>query len=384
MRQVKREVLQAARHRIWVLILGESGTGKELVARAMHRLSTRARGPFVAINCGALTESLLDSELFGIDDRVASSVAARPGLLEQANGGTLFLDEVGDMPLAMQVKLLRVLQEGELVRVGSRRASTPIRVDVRIIAATNKDLEAEVAAGRFREDLYWRLARWTIECPPLGDRGADVLELAARFVAAELPGAELSADASRALSLHKWGRGNIRELQAVVERASVRASARVSGRRILLEDLDPHFSELAGRRGGERAASQAESLLALGGELGEASPDALRSRSGIPKTSLGRLLCQLVSGGKLAVNGRWKTRRYSVAPPPAAVPLAGLSARQEQAVAHVQRTGRITRAEYAALVDVSIRTATRDLAEMVEAGVLRADGAGNKAGYMLP
>jgi transcriptional regulator with GAF, ATPase, and Fis domain len=206
-----------------VLITGESGTGKELVARAIHRTSGRAEGPFVAINCAALPDTLLESELFG-HERGAFTGADRqkPGRFEVASGGTLFLDEVTELSPGVQAKLLRVLQEREFQRVGGTQT---LRADVRLIAASNRDLAQQVTAGRFREDLFYRLNVFTVHLPPLRERGDDVLLLADHFVrtlGARMARGEvgLSRDARDALLGHAW-RGNIRELQNAVERALI-------------------------------------------------------------------------------------------------------------------------------------------------------------------
>src|SRR4029077_11748039 len=163
-----------------VLITGENGTGKELVARAIHSLSPRARGPFVEVNCAAIPAELIESELFGhMKGSLTGAFADRAGKFELADGGTLFLDEIGDMSLSAQAKVLRALEEGVISRVGSGR---PLAVDVRVVAATNKDLQAEITAGRFREDLLYRLNVVPIEVPPLRARRADVAQLVAHFV----------------------------------------------------------------------------------------------------------------------------------------------------------------------------------------------------------
>jgi DNA-binding NtrC family response regulator len=206
-----------------VLVTGENGTGKELVARALHDSSRRKDGPFVKLNCAAVPAELIESELFGHErGAFTGAVAARRGRFEQADGGTLFLDEVGDMPAAMQAKVLRVLQEGEFERVGGQQT---LRVDVRVVAATNKDLEAEVKAGRFREDLFYRLAVVPIAAPPLRERREDVPELAARFLAeaCERNGRKpmtLAREALLALQGHDWP-GNVRELRNLVERLAI-------------------------------------------------------------------------------------------------------------------------------------------------------------------
>jgi DNA-binding NtrC family response regulator len=206
-----------------VLILGESGTGKELVARALHERSDRAGRPFLQVNCGAIPEALFESELFGHEKGAfTGAVGARQGRFELADRGTLFLDEVGELPLAMQVKLLRVLQERCFERVGGVRN---ISVDVRLIAATNRDLAVEVRAGRFREDLYYRLNVIPIRLPPLRERAEDIPLLANHFLArfaARLGRAprELSAEAVGAMMTWAWP-GNIREVENLMERASL-------------------------------------------------------------------------------------------------------------------------------------------------------------------
>ena len=206
-----------------VLLTGESGTGKEVLARAIHRASARAGGPFVALNCAALPETLVESELFG-HERGAFTGADRlkPGRFELAAGGTLFLDEVGELPPAVQAKLLRVLQERQYERVGG---TTTLHADVRVIAATNRDLEQAVASGGFREDLYYRVAVFRIHLPTLRERGEDVLLLADHLVREICTRTErhepaLSGEARELLLAHSWP-GNIRELQNAIERAII-------------------------------------------------------------------------------------------------------------------------------------------------------------------
>ena len=203
------------------LIIGETGTGKELVARHIHHLSRRGTSPFVAVNCGAFPESLVESELFGHEKGAFTGAASsKAGWFEAANGGTLFLDEIGDLPLNMQVKLLRVLQEREVVRLGSR---TPIPIDVRLVAATNVNLADAVVAGHFREDLFYRLHVATIRLPPLRERPGDILPLAEFFLNEHCQRlgyqrATLSEDAERKLLSHTWP-GNIRELENAIHHA---------------------------------------------------------------------------------------------------------------------------------------------------------------------
>ena len=208
-----------------ILIVGETGTGKELVARHLHAQSER-KGPFVAVNCGALTHSLAETELFGHQaGSFTGATETRAGWFEVANGGTLFLDEIGDLAHPLQVKLLRVLQEREVVRVGSRK---PISLDVRLVASTNVDLAKAIAAGRFRLDLFYRLNVITLNVPPLRERPGDVLPLAEHFLGSysrrlNLNPPTLSADAARALQHHAWP-GNIRELENVMHAALLLAS----------------------------------------------------------------------------------------------------------------------------------------------------------------
>jgi two-component system response regulator HydG len=223
MREVRRLIDRVAGLDVTVLVTGESGTGKEVVARAIHRASHRARGPFVAVNCGAIPANLIESELFGHARGAFTGAAnARAGLFDEAAGGTLLLDEIGELPADLQVKLNRVLQERTCRRVGESRERP---VDVRVVAATHRPLEHLIADGRFREDLYFRLAVYPIELPPLRRRGDDVLLLARHFLDAAAarfgrPCAGFSPEVVRQLCAHPWP-GNVRQLRNVVERALI-------------------------------------------------------------------------------------------------------------------------------------------------------------------
>jgi len=215
--QVQRQLLRLAPTEASVLIVGETGTGKELAARYIHE-NSRRQGPFIAINCGALSEHLVEAELFGHEaGAFTGAQQARAGWFEAANGGTLFLDEVGDMPAHLQVKLLRVLQEKQVVRLGSRK---PISVNVRLIAATNVELEAAVETRQFRRDLYYRLNVAAVRLPPLRERKGDILPLARHFLEAYrresgFEHVSLSSESEAALLAHDWP-GNIRELENVI------------------------------------------------------------------------------------------------------------------------------------------------------------------------
>jgi DNA-binding NtrC family response regulator len=219
MREVHKAIGMLADSETTVLILGETGTGKEVVARAMHRHGRRAAKPFVPVNCAAIPAELLESQLFGhVRGAFTGAVADRAGFFREADGGVLFLDEIGDMDLALQAKLLRVLQERVVTPVGGR----PLPVDVRVIAATHHDLHEAVRGGTFREDLYYRLGVVPLPLPPLRERPADIVPLAEHFLrlaADRGPRKQLSADAAAALVAHPW-RGNVRELRNAIERAA--------------------------------------------------------------------------------------------------------------------------------------------------------------------
>jgi DNA-binding NtrC family response regulator len=241
LQRVFQEIDKVAPTRAGVLITGESGTGKELVSRAIHRLSPRADGPFIKVNCAAIPHDLIESELFGHERGSFTGAQSRKrGFFEQAHGGTLFLDEIGDMALAAQAKVLRALQNGEICRVGSEHV---LHVDVRVLAATNKDLSKEVAAGNFREDLYFRLNVFPIRVPALRERGDDVRTLAQSFVqgfCAEngLREKKIDPKVLDVLLRRTWP-GNVRELKNVVERAAI-----LSSDVITIADLpeDPHIN----------------------------------------------------------------------------------------------------------------------------------------------
>jgi transcriptional regulator with GAF, ATPase, and Fis domain len=260
-RQVLTQATQVGATETTVLLLGESGTGKEVVARFIHRASARARGPFGAVNCAALPEQLLEAELFGYERGAFTGAGqSKPGQFEQAAGGTLFLDEVGEMSLAVQPKFLRVLQEREFQRLGGTRT---LKTDIRIVAATNRDLEHAIERGQFREDLFYRLNVFPIRLPPLRERREDILALTEAFLA-ELgqtlgrPPGGLSQDAKRALLEYHWP-GNVRELRNLLERAAI-----LSEGGLIVKD---HFAFRAGPSGVSRTPASVDAAPREIGDL---------------------------------------------------------------------------------------------------------------------
>ncbi len=257
MQHLRAQIERVAATDFTVLIEGETGSGKELVARQVHDLSGRRRGPFVAVNCAALVETLLEAELFGIEDRVATGVRARRGKFEAADRGTLFLDEVADLSRLAQAKLLRAVQELAIERVG---AQEPRRVDIRVVVATNKCLRGLVSDGRFRADLYYRLAGVELEVPSLRRHREDILELAEYFLARHrgLRQLALSESAAEALLTYDWP-GNVRELQRVIERALALTTGDVLGLTDLPPELIHDYTEVL-----SPSVARAESMRAWG------------------------------------------------------------------------------------------------------------------------
>ena len=288
------EVERIARSEATVLVIGETGTGKELIARHIHKRSGR-RGPFIAVNCGAFSETLIDAELFGHETGAfTGATQSRAGWFEAANGGTLFLDEIGDLPLPLQVKLLRVLQERQVVRLGSRK---PIALDVRLVAATNVELAQAVEAQHFRADLYYRLSVASVNLPPLRDRPGDILPLARHFIGVYagklgLGDPRLSEDAQAALLHYGWP-GNIRELENVIHYALIVC------RDGLVRAADFRFSPLArlGVTPTPRAAVPTHAPLAIE-PFGEpaAADEVARGEDGV--RTLSRALGGLIDGAQ--------------------------------------------------------------------------------------
>ncbi len=286
--EVYKEIGRVARTEMTVLLTGESGTGKELVARAIHANSARSGGPFITVNMAAIPKDLMESELYGHEKgSFTGAVERRPGKFELAAGGTLFLDEIGELPLELQAKLLRVLQEREIDRVGGTR---PLPVDVRIVAATNADLARTVEEGRFRRDLYYRLAVVPIRLPPLREREGDVILLASHFLAKygeQLRGhvITLARDAEPLLLSHAWP-GNVRELQNVIQRALLK----LAGTRVMARDL-------AGLLPGPAAADRGISSLV------EAILDAHPSSGGRHDAAIAAVEAPLIAAALARTNG---------------------------------------------------------------------------------
>jgi DNA-binding NtrC family response regulator len=262
MRAVQKSIGMLADTDATVLITGETGTGKEVVARAIHRHGKRAKKPFIALNCAAIPGELLESQLFGhARGAFTGAVADRAGSFREADGGTLFLDEIGDMDLTLQAKLLRVLQDRVVTPVGGK----PVPVDVRILAATHRDLERVVREGKFREDLFWRLGVVPVALPPLRERLSDILPLAEHFLALAAGGAPpraLSAEAAAKLTAHPWP-GNVRELRNTMERAAVLARRPVIG----ADDIE--FMQTAGAGTGTGAGAAEAAAVAADAPSGD-------------------------------------------------------------------------------------------------------------------
>jgi len=269
-----------------VLVLGETGTGKELIARALHQKSPRAAGPFVAVNCGAVPENLVESELFGHEKGAFTGATARKaGVFELADRGVLFLDEVGEIAPAAQVKLLRALETQEFLRVGATR---PTRVDIRIVSATNRDLRAEVSASRFREDLYYRLSGLTLRLPPLRERKGDVALLARHFLARHAPRKSISAPALERLQAYPWP-GNVRELQMVIQRAAILCSREVLGPEDVLLDPPQNWKAAVLRSGLTLAEMELQYIQTVLAEHGGHRGKAAKALGIDPKTLYNKL-----------------------------------------------------------------------------------------------
>ncbi|MGV8075209.1 MAG: sigma 54-interacting transcriptional regulator, partial [Syntrophobacteraceae bacterium] len=333
MQRIYELIEKVAPSKATVLVTGESGTGKELIARAIHFNSTRGDHPFITVNCGALPENLLESELFGHEKgSFTGAVSQRKGRFELAHEGTLFLDEISEMSTPLQVKLLRVLQEMEFERVGGAQT---IKVDVRIVAASNRDLKAEVAEGRFRSDLFYRLNVVHVQIPPLRERTDDIPLLANHFLEKYTSGAgraslSIDAEVMRRLLEYSWP-GNVRELENVIERAVILSS----GDSIVLMDLPSEF----------------RNPIPVQKQASSEGPSSLPGHGGVDADVL-----EIEPGDIL--------------------PQWGMRPRQLKAIDFIKSHGFISNKYYSQLNDISERQALRELTEMVETGVLNREGRG--------
>ena len=355
-----------------VLVTGETGTGKEGLARRLHDVSGR-KGAFVVVNCASLPPELVESELFGhARGAFTGAVGDKRGLVLDANGGTLFLDEIGELTMEVQAKLLRLLQEKEIRPLGGRQV---LKVDVRVVAATWRDLRGRVAEGAFREDLLYRLAVFELALPPLRERGDDVLLLARHVVDgfARQPGIgrrALARSAGAALRGHEW-KGNVRELQAVLARAAVLGD----GRTITGGDIRAALPVASAAE-----ASVEERLLAIIGSAGEVTMGQIMAALRVPRTTAWRAVTKLVGEGKIAATGATKGRRYRLAPPVAisAAPSA-IDPRWDSILALARAEGRVNRLRVVERLALPERTAGRVLAAMADARVLILEGGGGRS-----
>jgi DNA-binding NtrC family response regulator/predicted ArsR family transcriptional regulator len=366
MQPILRQLEKVSTSDATVLVLGETGTGKEVAAQLLHRSSARRDGPLVAVHCAALPEKLLESELFGYEKGAFTGADRRRiGRFEQANGGTLFLDEVAEIPLAMQVKLLRVLQERKVQRLG---ANEEVAIDVRLVAATHQNLERRVADGSFREDLYYRLKVVTLEMPPLRERLEEIPRLVDRFLAAKRaaePTCRVRGVEPAAIDLlarHPWP-GNIRELRNVIERAIVLGD----GDFIRKEDVE--FVSAASSGAIERSVGSGSS----GAAPAAASPGSASATSATatPSSALSSPVAPNGSGASHGARGGRSTHGTA------------LSGRQVELVALLRKFGTITSREFCQKAKLSQRTALRELALLVERGVVIRAGSRRGATYRL-
>ena len=355
-----------------VLIRGETGTGKELVARLVHDESERRRGPYKPVNCAAIPETLLESMLFGHKRGAFTGALEQRGIFLAATGGTLFLDEIGEMPLSLQVKVLRVLEEATIRPLGS---DADIRVDVRIVSASHRDLQKMVATGDFRRDLYHRLKVYAVDLPALRERGRDIVILARYFLKRLYPSKRLSRDTEQLLLSQKWP-GNIRELSNVIEAASVDAGRTVHPKHVLY-----HLDSDGGVFRTDANGSPHDKILAVVGRTGSASPAEIREEVSLPRTTVRRALNGMVAAEVLQRIGGGRRTRYAK---PNSANTDPVIARQLLTVQYVEEAGRITRNQCTETTGTSIRTAGRDLGRLVKLGRLVQDGQnGNAGGYVL-
>ncbi|MBN1773587.1 MAG: sigma-54-dependent Fis family transcriptional regulator [Deltaproteobacteria bacterium] len=305
LREVLARAARVARTAVAVLIEGESGTGKELLAQHIHDLSPRAAGPLVTVNCAAIPKDLLESELFGHErGAFTGALAMKIGAFDRAHGGTLFLDEIGDMALDHQAKVLRAIQEGEIQRVGG---NAPRKVDVRIVAATHRDLPARTAEGSFREDLYYRLAGYTLRLPPLRERGRDIVAIAKALLAREFPAKFLSRAAQALLLGYAWP-GNVRELENVVRAAAIDARGRRISEKVVL--AQPAFAGVAKPVTGPSAAARLTAVRAFLEQRGRIAAADVRATVHLQKAQAHRLLAAWERRGEIERRGAGRSTYY--------------------------------------------------------------------------
>ena len=364
-----------------LLILGQTGTGKDLAARYVHNGGVRQGGPFIEVSCGNLPTHLAESELFGHKrGAFTGAVSDRKGAFEHANGGTLLLNEIGDMPLDVQVKILRAIQDGIIQRVGETR---DIHVDVRVIAATWRDLPGMVTGREFRGDLFHRLAVGLVELPPLADRGNDVVLIARALLKAApgkhgLPRRSLSRDAAAVLLAYPWP-GNVRELEHVL----YRALALGSGRSATAADLELAITQNAGEWAMDTEPADSGSPIAMLDGVTSMKAADLRAALGVSRTTLSRLLKPLIESGQVVREGMGVATSYRLAGPGAAYRVR--DPRWDAVLELAQEEGCVTRRQLAVALGVSERTSTRLLRTMVVEGLLvEQGGRGRAVAYRPP
>jgi len=384
--------LKAAKTPFSVLILGERGTGKELFARFIHENSSRASKPFIAVNCAALPESIMDSELLGIEDKTATGVKAKPGLFEAADEGTIFLDEIGDMPIAAQAKILRALQEKEITRVGGRKS---IPVDIRIIAATNK-VEEIYDEGVFRADLLDRLNDLPLELPPIRERNGDIVTLIKYFLEKYGSAIRITGAARNLLESYTWP-GNVRELESMAKKIVTFAREKP---RLTFKDLLSIYPRLNGEGIGviddkkSSAASQKRDLrqeiLDYLSQNGAAGRICICKELNIPPATFTRYVGELCADKKVVPIGNGRATKYRPAKPEDLIRGSSkmhdpgdFESRREALVEYLKSNGRISRPEYEKLTGVSRATASRDLEAMIKSGLILKRGSARATEYLL-
>ena len=357
-----------------VLITGESGTGKEMAARLIHEKSKRT-GNLVVFNCANFPKDLMESELFGhTKGAYTDAKKDSSGLFGIAEKGTIFMDEVAEIPLQLQAKLLRAIGEGEIRQVGSNETK---KIDVRIIYATNRNLQKMTDDGVFREDLFYRIKGYPVKMPPLRDRARDILILARYFLKMVASNKRIGRDVEALLLGYEW-RGNIRELKNVIEHAAIDA-----GRTIRSEHIQEYINfELEDRKATDM--SRHDRIMEVIDLNGSASSEDIQAQTNISKTTLFRELSTMRAAGILVRYADGKKYKYARADAPVSKDSDELNARQQIALRQVEDAGRITRQEYIETTGTSIRTASRDIEDLVKKGILASDGrSGKLAGYVL-